>query len=136
MVCTATLYSAYVPLDMGLKMTNIQFFLHLVRRRGRASMKGQRYFAEIHLSRGVLVPINRENQGVTVIQLLRTLYVCCGFNSTSGVWPRAHCYQVNHTSETAKARNFNLPFPNEKAGLRCEQQITNTTIQLPQYSIR
>ena len=30
-------------------------------------MKGQRYFAEINLSRGVLVPINCENRGVGVI---------------------------------------------------------------------
>ena len=31
-------------------------------------MKGERYFAEIHLSRADLVPINRENRGVTVCQ--------------------------------------------------------------------
>ena len=43
-------------------MTNIQLLIH----RGVASIKGQRYFSEIYLSRGVRVPINRENRGVTV----------------------------------------------------------------------
>ena len=37
---------------------------HLIHK-GGASIKGQRYFAEIHLPRGVRVPIYRENRGVT-----------------------------------------------------------------------
>ena len=35
------------------------------------SIKGQRYVMEIHLSQGVLVPINCENQGVTVFVWVR-----------------------------------------------------------------
>ena len=49
---------------MGLEMTNIQSFLRSIHR--GAFIKGQRYFAEIHLSRGVLIPINRENRGITL----------------------------------------------------------------------
>ena len=48
-------------------MTIIQlFYIKYIRGGGGASIKGQRYFAEIHISRRVLVPINRENRGVTV----------------------------------------------------------------------
>ena len=55
-----------MPLDIGLEMTNIQLFFIQYIGRG-ASVKGQRYFAEIHLSQGVLVPINRGNRGVTAL---------------------------------------------------------------------
>ena len=54
-------------LDMGLKMANIQL-LYIKYIGAGASTKKQRYFAEIHLKRVILVPINRENRGVTVVQ--------------------------------------------------------------------
>ena len=47
---------------MGLEMTNIQLF-YILYIRG-TSIKGQRYFAKIYLSREVLVPINHKNRGV------------------------------------------------------------------------
>ena len=46
---------------MGIEMTNIE--LLYIKYIWGASIKGQRYFVEIHLSRGVLVPINHENRG-------------------------------------------------------------------------
>ena len=50
---------------MGVEMTNIQLF-YIQYMGGWAFIKRQRYFAEIHLSRGVLVLIKQENRGVTV----------------------------------------------------------------------
>ena len=35
---------------------------------GRATTKRQRYFMEIHLSQGGLVPINYKNRGVTAFE--------------------------------------------------------------------
>ena len=48
--------------------------LHLIRR--GASVKGHHYFAEIHLLRGVLVPIYCENRRVTVV-LLKIFQIFC-----------------------------------------------------------
>ena len=58
---------------MALKMTNIYLFYINTWGGGRASIKRQRYFMEIYLSRGGLVPINYKNRGVTVFEAIYDL---------------------------------------------------------------
>ena len=60
---------------------------------GRAFIKGQRYFVEIHLSRGVLAPIYRENRGVTV-SLQKASNFSLNFEVSSRLGPRDNHSQV------------------------------------------
>ena len=59
-------YNTYTAALFTMLYSDILYSYFTFNTWGGASIKGQRYFVEIYLLRGVLVPINRENRGVTV----------------------------------------------------------------------
>ena len=70
---------------------------------GGDSIKGQPYFAEIHLSRGVLVLINRENRGVTVYPSLMHVNCVAHLLHNCAMRVHAHFKNIDEVIATIKA---------------------------------